>query len=476
MHPLDIISESPNLYILQKESNKSNFGGVLFLIYLAIAILVIVYYVIDYTQNPPYDIQSFAHFNIKSEEEKAERIKNPLYNPTINFKLNLSENKDGTNLSEKVKIFNPKTGKDINKNEIFSNNINGLTIDIIYELNNLSLTDYLNYIESYKIKKDKNDTSFYLYFSYEGFILDHQNKISPIIKKENNEDIIFYRYYQLDLNATMEISNSWRNIIYTQKKELFGNDTKYGGSYIENSDSFTHEHLRFITYDKKNFYILLSRITFGLNFMQYTEYSRKRISEFDLLANILSLIANIFTGFRFILSFYSNNFNNFKIIEKLLNRQEKKKIKINKYSEMNDLRNKEMFTIIKDDVEEKDTNKISNADIIYKDNNINESINDFNDLEGEKEDEYELNSDYKRIKKLNFFDFFLNNLYCCCKKNKKQNIIHICNQIVYKYASIDILIKNQILMENFLKDYKWNNPDLNNIENNNLFIQLKQDL
>ncbi len=56
MHPLDIISASPNLYILQKESNKSNFGGVLFLIYLAFAILVIVYYAIDYTKNPPYDI------------------------------------------------------------------------------------------------------------------------------------------------------------------------------------------------------------------------------------------------------------------------------------------------------------------------------------------------------------------------------------------------------------------------------------
>ena len=265
--------------------------------------------------------------------------------------------------------------------------------------------------------------------------------------------------------------------IYTQKKELFGSDMQYACAYIENSDSFTHDQLLYITYDNRSsLHVFLGRITFDLNFMQYTEYSRKRISEFDLLANILSLIANIFTGFRFILSFYSNNFNNFKIIEKLLNRQEKKKNRINKYSEMKDIRNNDMLTLIKDDSEEKNINKNRDNNIIYKDNNINESINDFNDLEGEKEDEYELNSDYKRIKKLNFFDFFLNNLYCCCKKNKKQNIIHICNQIVYKYASIDILIKNQILMENFLKDYKWNNPDLNNIENNNLFIQLKQDL
>ena len=74
---------------------------------------------------------------------------------------------------------------------------------------------------------------------------------------------------------------------------------------------------------------------------------------------------------------------------------------------------------------------------------------------------------------MRFFDFFLNNIYCCFKKRKAQKNIHECNEIVYKYASIDGIIKNQIWMENFFKDYKWNNPSLNNVENNNLFIQLK---
>ena len=36
-----------------------------------------------------------------------------------------------------------------------------------------------------------------------------------------------------------------------------------------------------------------------------------------------------------------------------------------------------------------------------------------------------------------------------------------------------MLIKNQILIENLLKDYKWNDPNLNNVENNNLFVELK---
>ena len=195
--------------------------------------------------------------------------------------------------------------------------------------------------------------------------------------------------------------------------------------------------------------------------MEYTEYFRKRISELDIVANILSLIANIFTGVKFIFGFYSNNFNNFKIIEKLLDKKTAKKIIINKSQEMNDLENNK-FIAIKDDLNEKCIDKES------KENNHNEDNN-----YDTKEKEDDLSTNKTRLKKLHFFDFFLNNLYCCCKNQRPQKIIHTCNQIVYKYASIDNIIKNQILMENFLKDYIWNDPSLNNVENNNLFIQLK---
>ena len=187
--------------------------------------------------------------------------------------------------------------------------------------------------------------------------------------------------------------------------------------------------------------------------MQYTEYFRKRISELDIIANILSLMANIFTGIKFVFSFYSGNFNNFKIIEKLLNHPAKKNYKINQASEMVDLE-KNKFISIKDDLIPKD-----NKEKYDEDNN--------------DDNEDDIISDDQRIKKMRFFDFFLNNIYCCFKKRKAQKIIHECNEIVYKYASIDAIIKNQILIENFFKDYKWNNPSLNNVENNNLIIQLK---
>jgi len=48
-----------------------------------------IYYIIDYTKNDKYIIQSFNHFNIKSDKEEEERNKNDFYNPTINFTLDI---------------------------------------------------------------------------------------------------------------------------------------------------------------------------------------------------------------------------------------------------------------------------------------------------------------------------------------------------------------------------------------------------
>ena len=78
------------------------------------------------------------------------------------------------------------------------------------------------------------------------------------------------------------------------------------------------------------------------------------------------------------------------------------------------------------------------------------------------------------MKKLNFYDFFFNNIYLkCCRKNKNQELINNINVIVYKYLSIDYLLYNQIKLENLFKDYQWNNPELNDIQNNKLIIKLK---
>ena len=82
-------------------------------------------------------------------------------------------------------------------------------------------------------------------------------------------------------------------------------------------------------------------------------------------------------------------------------------------------------------------------------------------------------NEIKNIKKLSFKHFFLNGFYLKCFNESNGNkVIDLCNYILSKYISIDLLLYNQLIFENLLKDYKWNNPDLNNINKNKLINRL----
>ena len=77
--------------------------------------------------------------------------------------------------------------------------------------------------------------------------------------------------------------------------------------------------------------------------------------------------------------------------------------------------------------------------------------------------------------KFHFYDFLYNNFYSdnCCKTSPTQEVLSACNDIITKYYSIDAVIYNQLRLENLFRDYKWNNPKLNNITNNDLISQIK---
>ena len=84
-----------------------------------------------------------------------------------------------------------------------------------------------------------------------------------------------------------------------------------------------------------------------------------------------------------------------------------------------------------------------------------------------------LKKEKKKVPKFRFTDFLFNNCYCkkWCKNNK-QEIISNCNKLINKYYSIETILYNQIKMEKLLKDYKWNNQELANINNNELIIEI----
>ena len=59
-----------------------------------------------------------------------------------------------------------------------------------------------------------------------------------------------------------------------------------------------------------------------------------------------------------------------------------------------------------------------------------------------------------------------------CKRNKTQECISTCMEITKRYNSIENIIYNQLMIENLLKDYKWNNPLLRSIKNVELIKKL----
>ena len=196
---------------------------------------------------------------------------------------------------------------------------------------------------------------------------------------------------------------------------------------------------------------------FDLDFSCYDEYRKTPKNIFDSISNACSLSLTLYNILSFFfVSFYSSNFDNYKITQNIL--LNTKTINFRNTNRSN--------------LELK--NEFNKSDSLLP-HNSEENIMAINDEKVEVEDKEELedNSGGLNLPKLKLHDYIFNNMYSKCCKNINQEIINKCNEIVSKYYSIEHILYNQIKLENLFKDYKWNNPALNNYENNELIIDLK---
>ena len=135
MHSLDFLSNSPKYFIFHKNSNKTNLGGVLFIIYLMIILGISFAYLYDffsdYSSENKYVIQSSKIEEIidqkRAEEMKAESETNPI----LNFTIELYDYY-GEKLSNNFILRDWRTGKEIKRNSIFKKKISDLIIDLAY--------------------------------------------------------------------------------------------------------------------------------------------------------------------------------------------------------------------------------------------------------------------------------------------------------------------------------------------------------
>ena len=58
MKIFDFLTEPPNIFIFNKIKNKNNFGGLLFLLYIFVMILIALVYILDYVENEKFIYES----------------------------------------------------------------------------------------------------------------------------------------------------------------------------------------------------------------------------------------------------------------------------------------------------------------------------------------------------------------------------------------------------------------------------------
>ena len=461
--------ESPNFFIFKKEANKTKFGGLLFIIYIVFMFCISLTYFVDYFINDKYMIEFRLMKNLKSFKERNKLNEIDDFNPLINISIELYNRYDDI-LSDRFVLFNAfKNNTMIERGKNFETRVTDLRFGIYYKcesgLNN-------SYNCSLK-EEDQTYLNYYFYINYTGFNLDHQSNSKPL---EMGEDIYFSDEFPFFFDYVLLRDLYWEVVKYKEEKGISrlwdmmkGLKNEYISGYISSTESHVADNYVEIIQDEMNSskYRLVSLIYLNNEHFQHSEYKRRHIGFLDILSTIGALFPTIKIAFIFIFQYYSKNFDGYKIIESLLyNNIQKKKIADN-------INNKEIELT-------QDYNKSSPLmnNNFHDENQL--SINDVksgdDDIVKEKNMSFEFidKNEYKNLKKFSFIHFFFNNINCkCCNAFKQQEILSTCKEILSKYLSIESILFNQIIIENLLKDYKWNNPKLKLLDSNDLIIKLK---
>ena len=455
MRTIDFLSIAPQTFIFQKSSNKTTFGGFLTLIYGLIILLMAIVYYYNYSINDKYIISYSRYQKNTDRKERYEKQGDPNYNPSLSFAFDIIDYYE-MQLSNNFMIYDYSNSRLLDRNKIYKFNPSKMVIAIVYNCSDptcSSLREEDIYI------KYKFPPILHFVFHHSFYDLNLQDDNEPLKLNENylfgslygfNPDLGHYQniYWQIE---TVEEEQGMLDKLTGNKK------ISYGGSFINPEISTIQETIldgyRSTIPGLVPGYYKILYIFNSINYCDdFIEYKRKKVSIFDLVANICSLALTIFNAFKLGFSIlYSSNFDNYKIIDRILSTRD---ISMEKISKKTEDTKSPLLTELKEIDEE----------------NANEYENEKKDklIEAKKVEE----NKQSILPKYHFFDFICNIFSCCFKNNNAQKCISACNEIKQKYYSIENILYNQLIMENLLKDYKWNNPDLKFIKNIQLIDKL----
>ena len=307
MEYLDFLGSSPTFSIFENKRSNTKFGGTLFLIYIIIMFLICLIYILDFILNEKYDVQCSNSFRFDNvfDTNKGKTL-NKLPDVSIDYSIqvgNQGSNKwmiktDEGEYLKHIGLF----GFDFTHN---LSKIGGKKYSIIYQCENSNCSDlYINKEE-------------YLIIFFKWFYIDSYN--TPPIQ--------FIKYGRKGNSARLKENNLlnlkvyWTSIVYKDLKGIIGlfdrflnMENEYAVGYI---DSREYEYLP-LEYNDDNKTQPIIAIVNNYVSNKYIEYRRKEIGIMDIIAKIGALFSTFNFIFVSILKFYENNFNNYKIINKIM--------------------------------------------------------------------------------------------------------------------------------------------------------------
>ena len=235
MHSFDFLSNSPNLFIFQKEANKTNFGGILFTIYILTCLAIFIYLLSDYINNNKFEIQYTYNQNLTFIEDLEAMYNNSLLNPMILGRIDLIDNETNY-LNDNFVILDNISNRVSKSVSIFNERVSDIDIKIYYKCSK----------DNCSLREEDFRPSYTLRFCNSPFLISHQNRKTPLYQ---DADYPSCHNYDFSFETKIKKNLDWQVIKYKDKGGLFSKDKEYIGGYIKSGDVFI--------YDKPNYVIIL---------------------------------------------------------------------------------------------------------------------------------------------------------------------------------------------------------------------------
>ena len=428
---LDFLSSSPNNFIFKETANKTTCGVICSLLYIIGLIAFSVYCFVKYYKQDRYFVE-YSHYLYDLNHQISDLNKSISFKYEIKYKDN---HKKWLVAPNNFFLYDYYDRKLIPRNANYSKNISHFGFLVVY-----ICSDGKREIE----EKFKNRTiAVELNFTTEVLIFQKEDPIVPVQ---------FHEWMKMTTYDSREFIYNLEEIICTDKG-FFGDKNK---SII--NTKYRVQNLNPINKADPNiengFYRIFGDIFFQINKYNWSHYKRTEKSILETFSYICSIgLVGLNIVAKMIFLFYSRFFDNYKIVQHLLFGND---------------------TLIRRNIEisKKLTNKKQEPLNINLSNSENVDENGI-DYENKSQPEENVGQpDLNFPEKLSCCSFVFNCFFCeyCNKKN--QILISKCGDIISEYYSVEKIIYNQLLMENLIEDYKWNNIKLKNIRENKSIISL----